>query len=117
MRLALRCAVEEEVRRRPVAEKGLQIGRRVQRGVLVAGQGEGDVDGLVEIIRSAERVPVIPRAAARQFPIRIRAIVHNGVDVGVDRAGDDPFVRREAARYDVGVQREEQGVGLSGDGG
>ena len=59
---------------------------------MIAGQSEGNIDCLIPIVPAADVVAVVPCAAPGDLPIRIRAISHDGVDVGVDGAGDDPFV-------------------------
>ena len=82
-----------------------------------AGEGEADVDGFVEIIRAADGVSVVPRAAVGDVPVRLRVVGHEGVDVRVDGAGYVPFVCGQAAGNDVGVEGEEEAVGLRGDGG
>lgn len=105
MGLALRGAVEKEIRRRPVSKERLQIARRIQRGVLVAGQSEGDVDCFVEIISAADAVAVVSGPTAWDVPVRIRAVGHERVDVRVDGAGDVPFVGGQALGYDERVER------------
>ena len=58
LHLTLRRAVKEQIWRRPVAEEGLQVARRVQRRVVVTGQREGDVDGRVPVIGAADAITV-----------------------------------------------------------
>lgn len=58
---------------------------------------------------------VVTGPAARDIPIRRGAIDHEGVDIGVDGAGDDPFVRGQTLGNDKRVERREYGVGLRRD--
>ena len=81
------------------------------------GESEGNVDGLVEIICAADGVGVVARAAAGDVPVRLGIVSHEGVDVGVDGAGNVPFVCGEAAGDDEGIESEEEGVGLGWDSG
>ena len=113
--LALSSAVEEGIRSRPIYKERLQIARRVERWVLIACQGEGDIDGFIPIVSTADTVAVITGAAARNIPIRTGAIGHEGVDVSVDGAGDDPFVSGQTLGNDKRVERRQQGIGLRRD--
>ena len=113
--LALSGAVEEEIRRRPVPKERLQIARRVERWVLIAGQSEGDIDRSIPIVSAADTVAVVTGPAARDLPVRIGAIGHEGVDVRVDGAADDPFVGGQTLGYDKRIERRQQGVGLRRD--
>lgn len=115
MNLALGSAVEEEIRGGPVSEERLEIARRVQGWVLVAGQSEGDITHLIPIVSAAHVVAVVTGPAARDVPIRTGAVGHEGVDVGVDGAGDDPFVRGQTLRNDKRVECRQHGVGLRRD--
>lgn len=115
MILALSRTVKEEIRRRPVSEEGLQIARRVQGWVLVAGQSESNITRLIPIVSAAHVVAVVTGPAARDVPIRTGAIGHEGVHVGVEGAGDDPFVRGQTLRNDKRVERRQYGVGLRRD--
>ena len=115
MGLALSGAVEEEIGGGPVSEEGLQIAGRVQGWVLVAGQSESDITRLIPIISAANIVAVVTCSAAGDIPVRTGAIGHEGVDVSVDSASDDPFVRGETLRNDKRVEGRQHGVGLRRD--
>ena len=110
--LALSRAVEEQIRRRQPPEEMTHVGRRVEGRIVVVGQGEGDIDRLVPVVRTADTITVITRAAPGDVPIRVRSVGHDGIDVRIDGAGDDPLVSLQALRNDIGVERRQKGVRL-----
>ena len=83
---------------------------------MVTSQSERDIDSMVPIVRAANTVAVIAGAAAGDVPVGGGAVGHDGVDVGVDGAGDDPFVRLQTLRDDISVESGEDGVRLGRDG-
>ena len=94
----------------------MHVGGRIEGGIVIVGQREGHVDGLIPIVCAADAVVVVPGAAPGDLPIGVGAIGHDGVDVGIDGAGNDPLVGRQALRDDKRVERRQEGVGLGRDG-
>ena len=103
--LALSSAIEKGIRRRPVCKERLQIARRVKRWVLIACQSEGNIDRFIPIVSAADTVAVVTGPAARDVPIRTGAIGHEGVDVSVNGAADDPFVGGQTLGNDKRIER------------
>lgn len=112
MNLALSRAIEEQIWRRPIPEECIHIARRVEGRIFIVGQNERYVNFLVPVVGAAHTVTVIAGAAASDIPIRVRSIGHEGVHVGVDGAGNDPFVGLQTLGNDIRVERSQDRIGL-----